>query len=72
MRASWLGRLAVVLGLLAVPLQVVPAAANGDKPVTVMTRNLYLGADIQRPIQATAGLTGAAAFVGQGAEAATH
>ncbi len=66
MRRSFLCRLAVVLGVLAVPLQVVPASAVADKPVTVMTRNIYLGADIQRPIRATAGLTGAAAFVALG------
>jgi hypothetical protein len=66
MRRSWFTRFAVVLGLLGVSLQVVPASANAGKPVTVMTRNLYLGADIQRPIQATAGLTGAAAFVALG------
>jgi endonuclease/exonuclease/phosphatase family metal-dependent hydrolase len=66
MSRSWLVRLAVVLGLLAVPLPVVPASAAVDKPVAVMTRNIYLGADIQRPIRATAGLTGAAAFVALG------
>lgn len=66
MLRSWLCRLMVVLGVLAVPLHAVPASANVDKPVTVMTRNLYLGADIQRPIEATAGLTGAAAFVALG------
>ncbi|WP_101525699.1 hypothetical protein [Nocardioides houyundeii] len=29
-----------------------PAKAKGDKPVTVMTRNIYLGGDIFRPVQA--------------------
>lgn len=60
---------AIALGLLAVPLRAAPAEASSDrpgKPVTVMTRNVYLGADIQRPIQATVGLTGAAAFVALG------
>jgi endonuclease/exonuclease/phosphatase family metal-dependent hydrolase len=47
-----------VAGLLALPLAVVggAAAAPGKrppgKPVTVMTRNVYLGANINRPIQA--------------------
>ncbi len=48
---------ATILGLLAAPL--VGGAAEAKKPahppgkpVTVMTRNLYLGADIQRPVTA--------------------
>ncbi|TCO28372.1 hypothetical protein EV652_106358 [Kribbella steppae] len=63
--SRWIG-LAAALALLAVPLHSAPALAEPNKPVTVMTRNLYLGADIQRPIRATAGLTGAAAFVALG------
>jgi endonuclease/exonuclease/phosphatase family metal-dependent hydrolase len=48
---------ATVLGLLAAPLVGGAAQANKPanppgKPVTVMTRNLYLGADIQRPVTA--------------------
>ncbi|MFI7064395.1 endonuclease/exonuclease/phosphatase family protein [Kribbella sp. NPDC050124] len=66
MSRSWWWRVATVLGLLAVALQAGPAEAVADKPVAVMTRNIYLGADIQRPIRATAGLTGAAAFVALG------
>ena len=69
MRRSLLSRFTVaiaVFGLIAVPLQAAPAGAVVDKPVSVMTRNIYLGADIQRPIEATAGLTGAAAFVALG------
>jgi endonuclease/exonuclease/phosphatase family metal-dependent hydrolase len=59
---------ATALGLLSVPLTA-PAEASSDqpgKPITVMTRNIYLGADIQRPIRDTAGLSGAAAFVALG------
>jgi endonuclease/exonuclease/phosphatase family metal-dependent hydrolase len=64
--SSRLVGLASALALLAVPLHAAPAEAEPNKPVTVMTRNIYLGADIQRPIRATAGLTGAAAFVALG------
>jgi hypothetical protein len=44
----------VGIGLLAVPLSSAEAAARPGKPLTVMTRNLYLGADINRPVVAAA------------------
>ncbi|MFL6133776.1 MAG: endonuclease/exonuclease/phosphatase family protein [Nocardioidaceae bacterium] len=48
------------LGALLVPAAVTSAEAkpiNPDAPLTVMTRNLYLGADIQRPLRAVAGVS---------------
>jgi endonuclease/exonuclease/phosphatase family metal-dependent hydrolase len=68
---SFLSRLTIAstaLGMLLAPLAA-PAEAKSDqpgKPIAVMTRNVYLGADIQRPIRDTAGLSGAAAFVALG------
>ena len=46
--------LGVTVGLLAMPLaaDAKPKTNPPGKPVTVMTRNLYLGADIQRPVRA--------------------
>ena len=69
---SWAGRAAVVAMGLSVVLAAVgttSAQARPDDagtPTTVMTRNVYLGADIQRPIAATAGKTGLAALVALG------
>ena len=43
---------AMGLALIAVPVASATAAGKPGTPVTVMTRNLYLGADINRPIRA--------------------
>lgn len=58
------GRIAAVttaLGMMLLPaLAGTAAAADQDppgKPITVMTRNLYLGADINAPVRAVAGIT---------------
>lgn len=68
----WAGRAAVA----AVGVCVVVAAAgtlpaqarpdDASTPTTVMTRNVFLGVDIQRPIRATAGRTGLDALVALG------
>jgi hypothetical protein len=42
------------------------AAAEASKPVTVMTRNVYLGGDFSRPLDATAGLSGFPALLAFG------
>jgi hypothetical protein len=56
-RARFLAALAATLSLAVAPLATGAAEAKQPpgKPVTVMTRNLYLGADINRPV--TAALT---------------
>jgi hypothetical protein len=63
---------ATTVALLAVPAVTAPQAsahrghdAHGPS-VTVMTRNVYVGADIQRPLRAVAGKTGQDALVALG------
>ncbi|MFC7363390.1 endonuclease/exonuclease/phosphatase family protein [Nocardioides astragali] len=69
---SWAGRAAVAAAGISVAVAAagtVPAQARPDDArttVTVMTRNVYLGVDIQRPIRATAGKTGLDALVALG------
>jgi endonuclease/exonuclease/phosphatase family metal-dependent hydrolase len=59
--------LAAVLALAwaAGPAQAAPKPGEGT-PITVMTRNIYLGGDITRPLTATQGLSGADALVAFG------
>lgn len=69
---SWAGRAAVAVAGVSVVLAAAgtaPAQARPDDastPTTVMTRNVYLGVDIQRPLVATAGKTGLDALVALG------
>jgi hypothetical protein len=55
----------LALGLAAAPAAAAPEPGQGT-PITVMTRNIYLGGDITRPLTATSGLTGLAALVAFG------
>jgi endonuclease/exonuclease/phosphatase family metal-dependent hydrolase len=57
-----------LVALAGLALALIPAAAEAKPgpPVTVMTRNVYLGGDIFRPVTATAGKTGLAALVSFG------
>ena len=69
----WSGRAAVVaaagFSVVVAAAGTMPAQARPDDAstaTTVMTRNVYLGVDIQRPIAATAGKTGLEALVALG------
>jgi endonuclease/exonuclease/phosphatase family metal-dependent hydrolase len=57
-----------LIGLVVLVVLVVVPRLRGDDPttVTVMTRNLYLGADINRPVRAATGLTGPEALLALG------
>lgn len=60
-------RLAGVLAAALLTSAVLPGcAASNPTPVTVMTRNLYLGGDITRPVRAATGLTGRPALLALG------
>jgi endonuclease/exonuclease/phosphatase family metal-dependent hydrolase len=65
--ASLLTMVCLAAGLAVSPeTQAAPSGAPPGKPVTVMTRNLYLGGDITRPLDATSGKTGVAALLAFG------
>jgi len=55
----------LALGWAAAPAEAAPKPGQGT-PLTVMTRNIYLGGDITRPLRATTGLGGGAALVAFG------
>lgn len=70
-RPRWWARAAIaaasvaaLTGASAAVSAAAPATAEPEgKPLTVMTRNIYLGGDINRPVRATQGKTGVAALI---------
>ena len=67
-RALWVTLAAFVVVLLVVAVAIaVPRLAGGEPTVvTVMTRNVYLGADIDRPVRAARGRSGPDALAALG------